>query len=94
MLTVYQKNPLYINIYLVCENKVLMDLIKLSTGCEKVDLIINDDIACGGCTANSKLIYISKILVTKDGKTEEFKHAFNEIYSKFISYGISMKVVI
>ena len=93
MLTVYQKNPLYVNNYLVCENKVLMDLIKLSTGCEKVDLVINDDIACGGCSGNDKLIYISKILVTKDGKTEEFKHAFNEIYSKFISYGISLKVV-
>ena len=93
MLTVYQNNPLYVNNYLVCESKVLMDLIKLSTGCEKVDLVINDDLACSGCGANSKLIYISKILITKDGKTEEFKHAFNEVYSKFISYGISLKVV-
>ena len=94
MLTVYQNNPLFINSYLVCESKVLMNMIKLLTGCEKVDLVINDDIACGGCTANSKLIYISKILITKDGKTEEFKYAFNDIYSKFISYGISLKVVV
>ena len=93
MLSVYQSNPLYINSYVVCESKVLMNMIKLLTGCEKVDLVINDDVACGGCTGNSKLIYISKILVTKDGKTEEFKYAFNDIYSKFISYGISLKVV-
>ena len=93
MLKVYQNNPLYINSYVVCESKVLMDMIKLLTGCEKVDLVLNDDLACSGCGANSKLIYISKILITKDGKTEEFKHAYNDIYSKFISYGISLKVV-
>ena len=93
MLSVYQNNPLFISSYVVCESKTLMNMIKLLTGCEKVDLVINDDIACGGCGANSKLIYISKILVTKDGKTEEFKYAFNDIYSKFISYGISLKVV-
>ena len=94
MLTVYQNNPLYINSYVVCESKTLMDMIKLLTGCEKVDLVLNDDIACGGCSGSSKLIYISKILIIKDGKTEEFKHAYNDIYSKFISYGISLKVVI
>ena len=93
ILTVYQNNPLYVNSYVVCQSKVLMDMIKLLTGCEKVDLVINDDIACGGCGGSSKLIYISKILITKDGKTEEFKYAFNDIYSKFISYGISLKVV-
>ena len=94
MLTVYQNNPLYINSYVVCESKILMDMIKLLTGCEKVDLVLSDDVACGGCTGNSKLIYISKILITKDGKTEEFKYSYHEIYSKFISYGISLKVVV
>lgn len=93
MLSVYQNNPLYVNSYLVCESKVLMDMIKLLTGCEKVDLVLDDDLACSGCSGKNKLIYISKILITKDGKTEEFKYAFNEIYSKFISYGISLKVV-
>ena len=93
LLKVYQNNPLYVNKYVVCENKVLMDMIKLLTGCEKVDLVLNDDLACSGCSGNSKLIYISKILITKDGKTEEFKHAYNDIYSKFISNGISLKVV-
>ena len=33
------------------------------------------------------------VLITKDGKTEEFKHAYNDVYSKYISYGISLKVV-
>ena len=94
MLTVYQNNPLYINSYVVCESKILMDMIKLLTGCEKVDLVLSDDVACGGCTGNSNLIYISKILITKDGKTEEFKYSYHEIYSKFISYGISLKVVV
>lgn len=98
LLEMYQNNPLKINSYIICNNKLFMDMIKLLTGAEKVDLILNDDISCdcSGCCANAdndELIYVSKILVTKEGETKELKYCYNDVYSQFIKYGISTKIV-
>ncbi|MBD5584771.1 MAG: hypothetical protein HDQ88_06795 [Clostridia bacterium] len=93
LLTVFQSNPLYINSYVVCNAQMLMEMIRILTKCDKVDLVLNDDIACTSCCSGDKLIYVSKILVTKGDKTEDLKYGFNDVYSKFISYGISLKIV-
>lgn len=90
----YEGNPLKINSYVVCDSKLLMDMIKLLTECEKVELVIDDSNVGCGCTTSTKFIKISKILVTKEGKTEDMKYAYNEIYSTFIKYGISLKLVV
>ena len=93
LLTVYQNNPIYINSYVICDAQILMSMIKLLTNCDKVDLVLNEDMACGGCTGNDKLIYISRILVTKGDTIEQLKYAYNDVYSKLVSYGISLKIV-
>ena len=94
LVEMYEMNPLKVNSYVICESKLLMNMIKLLTDCEKVDLVLNEDISCGGCTGNAdKIIYVSKILVTKDGKTSELKYDYNNIYSEFVKYGISLKMV-
>ena len=93
LLTVYQQNPLYINSYVVCPSQLLMEMIKLLTKCDRVDLVLNDEIACGGCTGDDKLIYVSKILVVKEDETRELKYSYNDVYSKLIAYGISLKIV-
>ena len=93
LVEMYENNPLKVNSYVVCESKLLMEMIKLLTGCEKVELVLNEDIGCSGCSGKSdKIIYVSKILVTKEGKTEDLKYAYNNIYSQFIKYGISLKM--
>ena len=90
----YELNPLKINSYLVCNSKLLMDMIKLLTDCDKVELVIDDsDVGCGCSASSSKFIKVAKILITKDGKTEDMKYAYNDIYSTFIKYGISLKIV-
>ena len=89
----YETNPLKINSYVVCKSSLLMNMIKLLTGCEKVDLVIDDsDIGCGCGASSAKILKIDKILVTKDGKTEELKYCYNNIYTEFIKYGISLKL--
>ena len=93
LLTVYQNNPIYVNSYVICDSQILMSMIKLLTSCDKVDLVLNDDLSCGGCTGDDKLIYISKILVTKEDETKDLKYGYNDVYSKFIGYGISLKIV-
>ena len=93
LLIVFQNNPLYVNSYVVCNAQLLMEMIKLLTKCDRVDLVLNEDVACGGCTGDDKLIYLSKILVVNGDESKELKYAFNDVYSKLISYGLSLKVV-
>ena len=93
LLQIYQDQPIIINSYVICKSSDLMSIIKVLTDCDKVDLVLDEDIACGGCANTNKLIYISKILITKDDKTTELKYGYNEAYSKLVANGISLKIV-
>ena len=90
LLSCYENNPLIINKFVVCNYNTLMNIIKVLTSAEKVEFSLDEDRSCTCC--NSKYIYISKIFVTKNGKTQEFKHAFNEKYSLLQKHGISLKI--
>ena len=91
LVEMYSENPLKINSYVVCKSSLLMNMIKLLTDCDKVDFVIEDDEpgCCLGTT--SKFIKIDKIIVTKDGKSEELKYCYNNIYTEFVKYSISLK---
>lgn len=94
VIEMFENNPIRVNSYVVCESKLLMDMIKLLTECDKVELVLNNDIGCSGCSGKDKFIYVAKILITKDGKTEDFKYGYNEMYTQFVKYGISLKIVV
>ena len=90
LLSCYENNPLIINKFVVCQYNTLMNIIKVLTAAEKVEFSLDEDRSCTCC--NSKYIYISKIFITKDSKTQEFKHAYNEKYSLLQRHGISLKI--
>ena len=90
LLSYYENNPLIINKFVVCQYNTLMNIIKVLTAAEKVEFSLDEDRSCTCC--NSKYIYISKIFVTKEGKTQEFKHAYNEKYSLLQKHGVSLKI--
>ena len=90
LLSCYENNPLIINKFVVCNYNTLMNIIKVLTSAEKVEFSLDEDRSCTCC--NSKYIYISKIFVTKNGKTQEFKFAYNEKYSLLQRHGISLKI--
>ena len=90
LLSCYENNPLIINKFVVCQYNTLMNIIKVLTAAEKVEFSLDEDKSCTCC--NSKYIYISKIFVTKDSKTQEFKHAYNEKYSLLTKHGVSLKI--
>ena len=89
----YQNKPVIVKGLLICKAKSLMNLIKLATESDKVELVLDHDISCTSCVG-TEYTYVSSILVTKGRKTQEFKIAYNEIYSKFMKYGINTKIVI
>lgn len=91
----YETNPLKVNSYVVCESKLLVDMIKLLTECQKVEFVLDhSDVGCGCTSSSLKFTKVSKILITKDGKTEDMNYAYNDIYSQFNKYGLSLKLVV
>ena len=95
IVSMYETNPLKINSYVVCESKLLMNMIKLLTDAAKVELVIDESaIGCGCSVISDKFIRIDKILVHKNNKVEDLKYGYNDIYTQFIRYGISMKLVV
>lgn len=95
LLRAYADNPIKINSCVICNNRTLMDMVKLLTGADKVELILNDDIGCDcGCNGDMKgIVYVSRILVTKDGSTTDLKYSHNDVYSEFVKFSISLKIV-
>lgn len=95
LVEMYSENPLKVNSYVVCKSGTLMSMIKLLTECDKVDFVLDDyEVGCGCSASTAKLIKIDKILVTKDGRTEELKYCYNDIYTEFIKYGLSLKFTV
>ena len=97
LLTAYEQNPIKINSVIICNNRLLIEMIKLLTEADKVDLILNDDISCDcsgcGCSPDhDELLYITRILITKNGKTEDLKYAYNSVHSEFVKFGVSLKI--
>ena len=90
LLSCYENNPLIINKFVVCQYNTLMNIIKVLTAAEKVEFSLDEDKSCTCC--NSKYIYISKIFVTKEGRSQEFKYGYNEKYSLLQKHGISLKI--
>ncbi|KAK8864092.1 hypothetical protein M9Y10_004708 [Tritrichomonas musculus] len=94
LLSIYELNPLRINNYLVCHYNSLMELIKILTQADKVELVIDEEKGCSSCISNTKYMNIQRILVTKDDKTLDLKIGYNETYAQLIRYGISLKMCI
>ena len=87
-------NPLRVNNYLVCHSNSLMELIKILTHADKVELIIDEDSGCTGCVSKNKYLEIQRILVTKDGKSNDLKYGYNDVYAQLVRYGISLKLCV
>ena len=94
LISIYEANPLRVSNYLVCHSNTLMELIKVLTEADKVELVIDEEQGCTGCISNSKYMNIQRILVTKNDKTNDLKYAYNDVYAQLIRHNISLKVCI
>ena len=94
LLSIYEQNPLRINNYLVCHSNSLMELIKILTNADKVELVIDEEQGCNGCISHSKYMTIQRILVTRDGKTNDLKYSYNDVHSILIKHNISLKICV
>lgn len=97
LLAAYQQNPIRINSVIICNYRLLIEMIKLLTDADKVDLILDDEhvVNCSCCndTDHDELLYIQRILITENNRTEDLKYGYNNIHSEFVKFGVSLKIV-
>ena len=94
LLSIYESNPIKINELLIYHSQTLMELIKILTNADKVELIVNDESGCTGCLSNSKYLTIDRILVYINNESFDLKYQFNNVYTEFIRHNISLKTCI
>lgn len=92
LLNIYENNPLIVNSLVICKAQDLMQLIKLITDADKVELMLDADKSCS--CSSSKFTYVDSIFVTREGKTVDFKLAFNDKYTLLLKHAISLKAVV
>lgn len=97
LLAAYQDNPIKLNSYVIVNHRLLIEMVKLLTGADRVDLVLDEEhvVNCGCCNDvdHDELLYVSKVLITVNGKTEELKYCRNDVSSQFVKFGISLKIV-
>lgn len=94
ILNIYINQKLYFSgKYIVCTPDELIDLIKLLTLCEQVE--IETEAIEVSCLGNPKLPYakIINIWTIKDGQRSIFKYTFPQFLSIFDECKVSLKVV-
>ena len=94
LLSIYETNPIKINELLICHSQTLMELIKILTNSDKVELIVNDESGCTGCLSNTKYLSIDRILVYVNNESFDLKYQFNNVYTELIRHNISLKTCI
>ena len=94
LLSIYETNPIKINDLLICHSQTLMELIKILTNSDKVELIVNDESGCTGCLSNTKYLSIDRILVYVNNESFDLKYQFNNVYTELIRHNISLKTCI
>ena len=94
LLSIYETNPIKVNDLLICHSQTLMELIKILTNADKVELIVNDESGCTGCLSNTKYLMIDRILVYINNESFDLKYQFNNVYTELIRHNISLKTCI
>lgn len=94
LLSIYETNPIKVNDLLICHSQTLMELIKLLTNADKVELIVNDDSGCTSCLSITKYLLIDRILVYSNNESFDLKYQFNNVYTELLRHNISLKTCI
>jgi hypothetical protein len=83
LLNIYESAPILIKGLIIVTNKKLIEIIQTLTGCEKVELLLDDYvIGCCGSSSNSGFATVTKIfLIDSQGTRNEFKVAYDAEYS-------------
>ena len=88
---ILQDNPFYINKFVVADDTVLMEVIKLLTSAD--DIVLDAEDLGEGCISKKKYRKVNAIYVVKDGETKNLKYSYPSIVQELTELYISFKFV-
>ena len=88
---ILQDNPFYVNKFVVADDTVLMEVIKLLTNAD--DIVMDAEDIGEGCISKKNYRKVNAIYVIKDGETKNLKYSYPNIVQELTELHISFKFV-
>ena len=88
---ILQDNPFYVNKFVVADDEVLMEVIKLLTNAD--DIMLDAEDILEGCISKKKYRKVNAIYVIKNGETKNLKYSYPNIVQELTELHISFKFV-
>ena len=88
---ILQDNPFYVNKFVVADDTVLMEVIKLLTNAD--DIVMDAEDIVEGWISKKKYRKVNAIYVIKDGETKNLKYSYPNIVQELTELHISFKYV-
>ena len=91
IINILQNNPFYVNKFVVADDTVLMEVIKLLSNAD--DIVMDAEDIGEGCITKKTYRKVNAIYVIKDGETKNLKYSFPNIVQELTELHISFKFV-
>ena len=91
IINILQNNPFYLNKFVVADDTVLMEVIKLLTNAD--DIVMDAEDIGEGCITKKTYRKVNAIYVIKDGETKNLKYSYPSIVQELTELHISFKFV-
>ena len=90
LLGIYENKHQIINRQVTCKQRQLEQLVRAYCNADEVEILF-EPLDCGCILSAPKMLDIESILVTKNGKTIDFKYGYNDAYADLVRHGINLK---
>ena len=89
VLEAYMKSPIFVKKFILFKTSVLSEFIRVLTEADSVEITLSEDLEC--CGKTTKINAVDSIIVVKDIVRSHFQVSYNEWYTLFKDYRISLK---
>ena len=91
IINILQNNPFYLNKFVVADDTVLMEVVKLLTNAD--DIVMDAEDIGQGCISKKSYRKVNAIYVVQDGETKNLKYSYPNIVQELTELHISFKYV-
>ena len=85
----FMKSPIFVKKFILFKTSVLSEFIKVLTEADSVEITLSEDVEC--CGKTTKIKVVDSIIIVKDSVRSDFQVNYNEWYTLFKDYKISLK---
>ena len=89
VLEAYMKSPIFVKKFILFKTSVLQEFIRVLTEADSVEVTLSEDVEC--CGKTTKINAVDSIIVVKDNVRSDFQVNYNEWYTLFKDFKVSLK---